>query len=61
MPTADEILIAEIRMVSSRVEQHALDLLKMVQLLNLFLAGGTAKALPPLAANDSTAGRPDKD
>jgi hypothetical protein len=61
MPTADEILIAEIRSVSDRVEQHAMDLLKMVQLLNLFLAGGPAKALPPPAANDDPAGGPDKD
>jgi hypothetical protein len=61
MPTADEILIAEIRTVSGRVEQHAVDLLKMVQLLNLFLAGGPAKALPPPAANDDPAGGPDKD
>jgi len=57
LPTADEILIAEIRTASGRVEQHAMDLLKMVQLLNLFLAGVPAKALPPPAANDKPAGR----
>jgi hypothetical protein len=60
MPTADEILIAEIRTVSGRVEQHATDLLKMVQLLNLFLANDTPKALPA-PANDDTSGRPKND
>lgn len=60
MPTADEILIAEIRTVSGRVEQHATDLLKMVQLLNLFLANDTAKTLPA-PANDDTSGRPKND
>jgi hypothetical protein len=61
MLAADEILIGEIRTVSGRVEQHAMDLLKMVQLLNLFLAGGAAGALPSPAANDNPAEGPDKD
>jgi hypothetical protein len=52
MPGVDERLIAEIRTVSDRVERHAADLLKMVQLLNLFLSHGTAGAPPP--ANDDT-------
>jgi hypothetical protein len=56
-----KILIAEIRTVSGRVEQHAMDLLKMVQLLNLFLAGGPAKALPPPTANDNPGGWPERD
>jgi hypothetical protein len=58
MATADEILIAEIRAVSGRVEQHATDLLKMVQLLNLFVASGTTRGLPPPADNNDTAGKP---
>jgi hypothetical protein len=54
MPRGDDILIAEIRAVSGRVEQHAADLMKMVQLMNLFLAGGMAGTplLPPPPAND---------
>jgi hypothetical protein len=52
MPAADELLIAEIRAVSDRVERHATDLLKMVQLLNLFLSHGAGDPPPP--ANDDT-------
>jgi hypothetical protein len=37
---ADDILIAEIRAVSGRVEQFASDLLKMVRLMDLFISGG---------------------
>jgi hypothetical protein len=47
--------------VSGHVEQHAIDLLKIVQLLNLVLAGFTAKAPPPQASNDNPAGGLDKD
>jgi hypothetical protein len=48
--SADDILIAEIRAVPVRVEQHANDLLKMVQSLDLFTSGGVNRPPPP--AND---------
>jgi hypothetical protein len=51
---ADDILIAEIRAVSGRVEQFASDLLKMVRLMDLFISGGT-NANPPPPANDDGA------
>jgi hypothetical protein len=50
MPAVDDILIAEIRAVSGRLELFANDVLKAVKLLELFIQ--TPDAPPPPPAND---------
>jgi hypothetical protein len=55
MPATDDVLIAEIRAVSGRLELFANDLLKAVKLLELFIQ--TPAALPPpTPANDDSRG-----
>jgi hypothetical protein len=52
MPAIDDILIAEIRAVSGRLELFANDVLKAVKLLELFIQSSNVPPPPP--ANDDS-------